>query len=171
MALQHSPRSSRTFWLAAIAFGVGALVILVQWLGFTVQSSNLHPLAQIAFHATAQNLLEWENAAGDWFVRNGKKAAVSDQLICLGIDDASTSINQTDLEDFSSEIPSESTDLIALQAMAQPWPWSRTVHALVLEKLMQAGARVVVFDLIFQSETPSIPLLTPCWSATGSAWL
>jgi len=157
VALQHSPRSSRTFWLAAIAFGVGALVILVQWLGFAVQSSNLHPLAQIAFHATAQNLLEWENAAGDWFVRNGKKAAVSDQLICLGIDDASTSINQTDLEDFSSEIPSESTDLIALQAMAQPWPWSRTVHALVLEKLMQAGARVVVFDLIFQSETPSDP--------------
>src|SRR5439155_10080077 len=41
----------------------------------------------------------------------------------------------------------------ALQLMQQPWPWDRRVYAAVLEKLMDAGAKVVVFDFVFASET------------------
>jgi adenylate cyclase len=37
----------------------------------------------------------------------------------------------------------------ALQLMQQQYPWNRKVHALLIDKLMAAGARVVVFDLIF----------------------
>jgi adenylate cyclase len=40
-----------------------------------------------------------------------------------------------------------------LQLMQQPWPWDRRVYAAVLEKLMNAGAKVVVFDFVFASET------------------
>jgi adenylate cyclase len=35
-----------------------------------------------------------------------------------------------------------------LQLMREPWPWNRRVYAAVLEKLMAAGAKVVVFDFI-----------------------
>src|SRR5205814_7783691 len=40
-------------------------------------------------------------------------------------------------------------DFRALTLMSQQWPWSREVHALVLDKLCAAGARLVVFDLLF----------------------
>jgi adenylate cyclase len=40
-----------------------------------------------------------------------------------------------------------------LQLMEQPWPWDRAVYAAVLEKLMNAGAKVVMFDFVFASET------------------
>ena len=40
-----------------------------------------------------------------------------------------------------------------LQLMQRPWPWDRRVYAAVLEKLMDAGAKVVVFDFVFASET------------------
>jgi len=41
----------------------------------------------------------------------------------------------------------------ALQLMQQPWPWDRRVYAAVLEKLMSGGAKVVMFDFVFASET------------------
>jgi adenylate cyclase len=41
----------------------------------------------------------------------------------------------------------------ALQLMQQPWPWDRRVYAAVLKKLMNAGAKVVMFDFVFASET------------------
>ena len=40
-----------------------------------------------------------------------------------------------------------------LQLMQQPWPWDRSVYAAILEKLMNAGAKVVMFDFVFASET------------------
>ena len=49
----------------------------------------------------------------------------------------------------TNEIAESST----LQLMQQPWPWDRRVYAAVLEKLMSGGAKVVVFDFVFASET------------------
>jgi adenylate cyclase len=49
--------------------------------------------------------------------------------------------------------PEEIAASPTLQLMQQPWPWDRRVYAAVLEKLMGAGARVVVFDFVFASET------------------
>src|SRR5258707_14979259 len=37
--------------------------------------------------------------------------------------------------------------------MRHPWAWDRRVYAAVLQKLMDAGAKVVVFDFVFASET------------------
>jgi adenylate cyclase len=37
--------------------------------------------------------------------------------------------------------------------MQQPWPWDRRVYAAILDKLMNAGAKVVMFDFVFASET------------------
>src|ERR1022692_3422592 len=49
--------------------------------------------------------------------------------------------------------PEEIAASETLQLMKQPWPWDRRVYAAVLEKLMSAGAKVVVFDFVFASET------------------
>ena len=59
------------------------------------------------------------------------------------------------LNDTSFQLDSLSPEEIAaspvLQKMQQPWPWDRSVYAAVLDKLMNAGAKVVVFDLVFAS--------------------
>ncbi|MFO1489281.1 MAG: adenylate/guanylate cyclase domain-containing protein, partial [Verrucomicrobiota bacterium] len=49
--------------------------------------------------------------------------------------------------------PEEIAASPALQLMQQPWPWDRRVYAAVLEKLMDAGAKVVVFDFVFAGAT------------------
>jgi adenylate cyclase len=48
--------------------------------------------------------------------------------------------------------PQEISNSPTLQKMLQPWPWDRSVHAAILEKLMAAGAKVVMFDFVFASE-------------------
>jgi adenylate cyclase len=49
--------------------------------------------------------------------------------------------------------PEEIAASPALQLMRHPWPWDRRVYAAMLEKLMDAGAKVVVFDFVFASQT------------------
>lgn len=49
--------------------------------------------------------------------------------------------------------PEEIAASPVLQKMQQPWPWDRSVYAAILEKLMHAGAKVVMFDFVFASET------------------
>lgn len=40
-----------------------------------------------------------------------------------------------------------------LQLMQQPWPWDRRVYAAILDKVMSGGAKVVMFDFVFASQT------------------
>lgn len=49
--------------------------------------------------------------------------------------------------------PDEIAASPTLQKMQQPWPWDRSVYADILEKLMNAGAKVVMFDFVFAGET------------------
>ncbi len=49
--------------------------------------------------------------------------------------------------------PEEIAASPTLQKMQRPWPWDRSVYAAILEKLVNAGAKVVMFDFVFPSET------------------
>jgi adenylate cyclase len=49
--------------------------------------------------------------------------------------------------------PEEIAASPTLQLMQHPWPWDRRVYAAVLDKLMNSGAKVVMFDFVFASET------------------
>jgi adenylate cyclase len=157
----------RSFWLATTCGGVGLLVIGFYWSPFIgpailgkVASTSAGNAAYTLFRrVVSKTAVTWENRSNDWLVRDGKKAPVSDQLICLGIDDASTSLDELDLADFATKMDPASSDYRALESITKGWPWSREVHALALEKLMQAGAKVVVFDVVFGKQTPDDDVL------------
>jgi len=67
------------------------------------------------------------------------------EIILVGVQNSS--LNLDDLA------PDEISNSPTLQVMQQPWPWDRRAHAAVLEKLMGAGAKVVMFDFVFAAET------------------
>jgi adenylate cyclase len=77
----------------------------------------------------------------DFLQREGRKARTHPEFVFLGID-------QTTLElpPFS---PEELASSRALQLMTErPYPWSREVWALLLDRLFGAGARGVMFDFV-----------------------
>ena len=81
--------------------------------------------------------------------RSGRTTSPNPDLVFLAIDSASVSLDQTDIEEVYGLSGDDSGSVRALRLMSQGFPWSREVYALVLEKLVQAGARVVTFDLNF----------------------
>ena len=157
-----APNFRRSLWLGAICGGIGLLVIGLYWSQFigpgvlgqrAGTNKTFLGVYEMLRRAFPETLAGWEDGANDWLVRNGKKAPVSERLVSVGIDDASTSINTLDLEDFATQMDPTGSDYRALELMSHPWPWSREVHALVLDKLVKAGANVVIFDVVFQSAT------------------
>ena len=82
-----------------------------------------------------------ESYSRDLRVMIGRKAKLDERLVFLGIDKPSVQLDELFPEEIGSSRP--------LTLMAQGFPWSREVHALALERLMAAGAQLVVFDLLF----------------------
>ncbi len=71
-----------------------------------------------------------------------RRATVDPQLVYLAIDDKTMDINGT-------LSPGDIASSPALIEMSQSFPWPRDVYAKVIDRLMQAGARVVAFDILF----------------------
>jgi adenylate cyclase len=83
-----------------------------------------------------------EQSFEDLLQREGRKTTPPRDFVLLGIDQSTLQ-----LPPFTAE---ELADNRALQLMTEkPFPWSREVWALLLDKLFAAGARVVMFDLVF----------------------
>jgi adenylate cyclase len=73
--------------------------------------------------------------------REGRKTAMHPDFVFLGID-------QSTLE-LPPLLPEEVANNRALQLMTErPFPWSREVWALLLDRLFGAGARLVMFDFL-----------------------
>jgi adenylate cyclase len=86
----------------------------------------------------------------DFLEREGRKTATRSDLLYLGIDEASL--------DLSSLLPEEIAGNRAFELMTErPYPWSREVWALALDRVFQAGARVVMFDLVFNNPNDGDP--------------
>ena len=90
----------------------------------------------------------WQKTEGEFIDRRyqlrGDRSPDSD-IKLVGVQNSS--LNLDDLA------PDEISNSPTLQVMQQPWPWDRRAHAAVLEKLMDAGAKVVMFDFVFAAET------------------
>jgi adenylate cyclase len=84
--------------------------------------------------------------------REGRKTATHPDFVFLGID-------QSTLE-LPPLLPEELANNRALQLMTErPFPWSREVWALLLDRLFGAGARLVMFDLLFNPPNDGDPAL------------
>jgi adenylate cyclase len=78
----------------------------------------------------------------DFLQKEGRKTPTRDDFVFLGIDQSTL--------DLSGVAPEEVAGSRALKLMtARPFPWSREVWALLLDKLFSSGARLVLFDFVF----------------------
>ena len=82
-----------------------------------------------------------ESGAQDVLVRYGRRSPADPRLVYLGIDQSSLSLGKAS--------PGEITQSPALRLMQNGWPWSRSVYPLIIQRLVDAGARVVALDLLF----------------------
>lgn len=96
----------------------------------------------------------WRSEQGfeDLLRREGRKTPTLPDLVFVGIDQASLDLTPILEKD---EIQGNR----AFQLMTErPFPWSREVWALFLDRMFQAGARVVMFDLVFSPPNDGDPV-------------
>jgi len=109
----------------------------------------------IGFLVFGLSQTSWLTNAPDWQL--GEGALIDRRYTLRGERLGNPNIALVGLETSSFQLDALSTNEIAasptLQLMQQPWPWDRRVYAAVLDKLMDAGAKVVMFDFVFASQT------------------
>lgn len=94
------------------------------------------------------------NLYRDAIARSGRTTSPNPDLVFLAIDAASVfSIDANDIDQIYGLAGDSSDDARALRLMSKGFPWSREIYALVLDKLLRANARVVIFDLNFPNPT------------------
>jgi len=94
------------------------------------------------------------NLYQDAVARAGNKALRDPNLVFLAIDSDSTSLEQgEDLEQLYELKDAGFVEARGLRLMSQRWPWPRETYGLILQRLVDAGAKVVVFDLTFPTGT------------------
>lgn len=109
---------------------------------------SLHFAPGIPFFSTV-----WRSEQGfeDLLRREGRKTKTHQDFIFLGIDQGTLEFQPFDDEQLKSSR--------AFQLMTErPYPWSREVWALLLDRLFQAGARLVIFDMIFSPTNDGDPV-------------
>jgi len=83
-----------------------------------------------------------EQSFEDLLRREGRKTPAPSDFVFLGIDQSTLQLPPLTPEEIASNR--------VFQLMTEkPFPWSREVWALLLERLFGAGARVVIFDMLF----------------------
>ncbi len=106
-------------------------------------------LAALQFSGFAP-MMRIELAVQDAITRAGRPAIRDPSLVFLAVDTASATLDREHDRDLIFEADdSEPESRRALELMAHEWPWSREIHGLVLDRLVKAGARAVIFDMTF----------------------
>ena len=101
-----------------------------------------------------RNLSGWEYRYRDAVTAAGRFEPPDDRLLFLAIDSTSVSLSDLDLKTLFADVKPDSAEFRALNMMAAGWPWSREIYALLADRLFAAGARAVVFDLLFPKPAP-----------------
>ena len=91
-----------------------------------------------------------EQGFEDLLRQEGRKTAAPRDFVFLGLDQSTMQLPPL--------TPEEIAGNRAFQLMtARPFPWSREVWALLLDRLFGAGARLVIFDLLFNPPNDGDP--------------
>src|SRR6266850_7102383 len=94
----------------------------------------------------------WRGEQGfeDLLRREGRKTATRNDFVFLGLDQSTLQM--------AALTPDEVANNRAFQLMTErPFPWSREVWALLLDRLFGAGARLVIFDMLFNPPNDGDP--------------
>lgn len=83
--------------------------------------------------------------AQDFILRHGRRAPAPPEFVFLTLDESS-------LDGLTQFDPEEIAASPALSMMAEGFPWSRAVYGHLVERLLGAGAKVVVFDILLPSD-------------------
>lgn len=89
-------------------------------------------------------LRQWEREVQTLFFELRGPKAAPDDVVILAIDDESLS----QAEHYRSD-PEQYAEL----APIQQWPWQRTAYAIVIERLMEAGAKAVSLDVLLFTDS------------------
>jgi signal transduction histidine kinase len=112
-----------------------------------------------ALCAGAATWLEWkrptyyvqvEYRLRDVIARSGRTTLINPDLVFLAIDPDSVTLDE-DL-DLKGLFPSSANDpecRRALEIMSKGWPWDREIYAMILKRIVGAGAKVVAYDCLF----------------------
>jgi adenylate cyclase len=93
-----------------------------------------------------------EQSFEDLLQREGRKTTPPPDFVFLAIDQSTLQLAQL--------TPEELAESRGLQLLSErPYPWSRELWALLLDRLSAAGARVVIFDLVFNPPDDGDPAL------------
>jgi len=91
-----------------------------------------------------------EQSFEDLLRREGRKTAAPHDFVFLGIDQSTLQLPPLTADEIAGNR--------AFQLMTErPFPWSREVWALLLDRLFGAGARLVIFDLLFNPPNDGDP--------------
>jgi len=91
-----------------------------------------------------------ERSFADVLRREGRKTQTHSDFVFLGIDQQSLILDAVNPDEIAKDP--------ALRLMAaQPYPWSREVWALLMDKLFGAGARLIMFDIVFGGTSDADP--------------
>ena len=94
-------------------------------------------------------LMKGEFAFRDALINMGRRASPRPDLVFLGYDESSLSLDSVWPEELEG-----SPGLKLIAGTQGSWPWPRAVQAMILERLARAGARLVIFDLVFLGPSP-----------------
>ncbi|HEY4282045.1 MAG TPA: adenylate/guanylate cyclase domain-containing protein [Chthoniobacterales bacterium] len=97
------------------------------------------------------------NLYRDFIHRIGRTTPANPNLVFLAIDAASANIEEDDIDQLFGIADRNTKEGQALTLMSHGFPWSRQVYGLVLERLVHAGAKVVIFDLMFPTPSKDDP--------------
>jgi adenylate cyclase len=119
--------------------------ICVFWTGLVI-AARFFPAAPFL-----SNIWRSEQGFEDLLRREGRKTATHADFVFVGIDQGSLEFQPFDEAQLASNR--------ALQLMKErPFPWSREVWALLLDRLFNAGTRLVIFDLVFSPPNDGDPV-------------
>jgi adenylate cyclase len=91
-----------------------------------------------------------EQSFEDLLRREGRKTPAPSDFVFLGIDQSTLQLPPLTAEEIASNR--------AFQLITEkPFPWSREVWALLLDRLLAAGARLVIFDMLFNPPNDGDP--------------
>lgn len=109
----------------------------LRWLGSAV---GIAVVLVLGFAMLYPTVTRWNLALQDWILRQ-TSVDLPDEFVLVGIDEPSLNLSGVE--------PEEIAESQALQLMKAGFPWSREVYAHLITRLMDAGAKLVVLDLVF----------------------